>query len=108
MALTPEQRELQLVQEKERALEKRLAQILDVPSQMAKERDDMENTVPAPDIIAKLGRIRKREDIYVSRCVVRNAQIAITKSLALCFLLIAAAAALVWWARTASGQWNVL
>jgi hypothetical protein len=105
---SPEEQELRQMEEQQRALDRRLAEMLDAPNKLAIEREERDNTVPPSDCVIELMRLREREETIASRRVLRNSQIAITRSFLLLVLLAAAAAALVLWALRVSGGWKVL
>lgn len=104
---SPEELELQRVEEQQRALERRLAEMLETPGKLASEREEQENTVPPSDCVMERIRLKEREEAIASRRVLRNSQIAITRSYLLLIMLTIAAAVILLWALRVSGGWKV-
>ena len=88
--------DLALLEEKEREIARRIAEVEAMPARLRREAEERAATLPPPDDLADRKRQRDFED-KVSRGQVRNERRAQGRSLILTVLLIAAIAALAFW-----------
>lgn len=93
----PDEADLARLEEEEREIERRIAEVESLPERLRREAEERAATLPPPDDLVDRKRRRDFED-KVSRGQVRNERRAQGRSLLLTLLLLAAIAALVFWA----------
>lgn len=96
--LSEEIEELKRVEEREREVDRMLAEAREQPKRINAERNERDNTIPPFERITELRRILDQEAALVTRREARNHRVVVRRSLLLIAMLSVAVAALVWWA----------